>query len=98
MKSRKEIEAELIEKALKDSEFKNNLINNPKDVLSNEFNINIPDSININIIEEKANEVTLVIPFNQSNDVELDAEQLDAVAGGGDWGPSSTRGATCIRG
>ena len=91
MNQRKNLEEKLIEKALKDNDFKQRLISDPREVLKEEFNISIPSSINLNVIEEKENEITLVIPndgFSKSE--ELNPEELDLISGGGDWDTNGT--------
>ncbi len=83
MNKRKDLETILIEKAWKDEEFKNELLNNTHAILENELDIRIPLGIKIKVMEESAEEVYLVLrqyPAKMSEQL-TDAE-LDTLSGG----------------
>lgn len=85
-KTRHEIESEIIAKAWKDDEFKQDLLNNPKGVLSQELGMPIPEDIEVKVLEENPNTVYLVLPEKPADleaEGELSDEALEAVAGGG---------------
>jgi len=70
-------------KAWVDKGFRKVLIANPKKAIEELFNITLPEKLSINIMEEKPDSVTIILPA-QLNEAELSDDQLDAVAGG--WG------------
>ncbi len=55
LNQRKKVETRIIEKAVKDEGFRNELKADPKTVLAKELGINIPAGITITVIEEEAN-------------------------------------------
>ncbi len=79
---RKELEAKLIAKALKDESFRNELRSGPKAAIEKELGMELPGEIDIRIVEENENEVCLVIPHGFSDTNELTDVELEAVAGG----------------
>ena len=82
MVARKKFEQDLIERALKDADFRKALLENPRKVLAEEYYLEVPEDFKLNIVEEKSNEFTLVIPASEATAEELNAEELDAIAGG----------------
>ncbi len=79
---RKELEAKLIAKALKDESFRNDLRSYPKAAIEKEFGMKIPGETNIRLVEENENEVCLVIPHSFSDTNELTGVELESVVGG----------------
>ena len=73
------IREKIIRMAQSDKEFKNSLIDNPKETLT-KYSIQVPDQFEVKVVEESATVLYLVLPVNPD---ELADEQLDAVAGGG---------------
>ena len=53
---------DIIYKALKDPKFKKALEENPKKTLEKELGQKFSDNVNVKVIEEKPNEITLVLP------------------------------------
>ena len=83
-KTREELEAELIAKALQDEAFKQELLSNPKAVFAQELGASIPDNVEIKVVEETPNTIYLVLPMNseQLADDKLSIDALETVAGG----------------
>ena len=90
MKNNESISKQLIEKASADIEFRNKILTDPKAAIKEATGIELPEGININIVEEKANEFFLVLPKADSPEGELSETELDAVAGG--WSGASECG------
>jgi hypothetical protein len=85
MNGRQKLEQQLIEKALKDESFRRQLIEDPRAAIEAETGLNIPETLNIKVLEEDSQTVYLVLPdviaMNGQN--ELTDEELNGVAGGG---------------
>ena len=78
--NRTELQTEVIKKSMSDKAFRSELIKDPKAAIAKAFNMTIPDSMNIKIIEEEADIVSIVIPKITS---ELSDGELDSISGGG---------------
>ena len=78
---RQALEAKIIAKARQDDKFRRNLLKDPKGTLVKEFKIPVPDSIDLQVIEEKANKLFLVLPIDPG-DLEVPDEALKKVAAG----------------
>ena len=84
--ARFEFEQKLIQQAWEDEAFKQELLSNPKAVYARESGQELPKDIEIEILQETANKVYLVLPNNPvpaGFEEELSEEALEAVAGGG---------------
>ena len=78
-----EMQAQLIERATRDPEFRRELIDDPRAVIQREFGIDVPDSVDIRVVEESPTTSYLVLPAVQAaTGQELSDEDLEAVAGG----------------
>jgi hypothetical protein len=82
----KDLEALLISKAMADEAFKSELISNPKAVIAREIGEELPEDVEIEVLEPTQKKLYLVLPLKvESGEMpsdELSNEQLDAVAGG----------------
>ena len=87
---RKQLEERLIVKATKDETFRKNLLASPRETLETEFGINIPDAVNIKVLEEDQNSFYLVLPpiINSETEDELSEAELEMVSGGYEGGDS----------
>ncbi|MBA3532693.1 MAG: NHLP leader peptide family natural product precursor [Ardenticatenales bacterium] len=78
------VEMQLITRAWKDEAFKTRLVSNPREVLR-EYGEQVPDHLEIKVLEEGGNTRYFVLPQNPTDALEselLTDEALDAVAGG----------------
>jgi hypothetical protein len=82
VKGREEALAPVVAKAWKDEKFKKELMSNPKALLNREFGVEIPDNVNVKVVEENANNLYIILPMKPQAGGELTDEQLEAVAGG----------------
>ncbi len=71
---------EILEKANQSSEFKNQLLENPRKILEEKLGMPFPGSATIRVHDEP-NVVPIIIPFEMA-DGELDDAELEMVAGG----------------
>jgi hypothetical protein len=83
---RSEFEHRLIIKAWENEAFRQELVANPKEVYAREVGRELPENLQIEIVEEPPETVKLVLPqisVASEADEELSDEKLEAVAGGG---------------
>ncbi|MFA6807567.1 MAG: NHLP leader peptide family RiPP precursor [Eubacteriales bacterium] len=71
-------------KAWVDKGFRKALLENPKKAIEELFDITLQEQFKINVVEEKPDSITIVLPA-QLNESELTDDELETVAGGG-WG------------
>lgn len=69
------LRTKVVEKAWEDPAFKKQLLTDPKAALQAAFGIVIPEGIKLKVVEEKANQLYLVIPPNPSEIFNGKAEQ-----------------------
>lgn len=84
-KTRKELEQEIIVKAWKDEEFKKHLLGDSRETLAQEIGIDIPENIQVKVLEETPNTIYFVLPMKPSGietEGELSEEALESLAGG----------------
>lgn len=91
MNQRKQLEQRIIEKAMKDEQFRAKLMTSPNETIEQELGVKLPASLRINVLEEKPNNVYLVIPMtaNEYATEELTEAELANVAGGYNSAPSA---------
>jgi hypothetical protein len=81
---RAEMERKLIQRSLEDSSFRQRLLADPKGTMEHELGTQLPESIEVRVVEESAEIIYLVLP-SRSADMqggELSDQELEAVAGG----------------
>lgn len=80
--AREAIERRLIERASADPEFRARLLSEPKAAMAEELGIEFPDQVAVEVLEERADKLYLVIP--RRGDALTD-EELEGVGGGGSF-------------
>lgn len=83
MPTRSEAERRIRERAVSDSEFREQLNEDPRSAIEAEFGIPVPSDVTIHVHQESMTELHLVIPTAQD---ELSDADLELVAGGGCYG------------
>ncbi|MEG4852923.1 NHLP leader peptide family RiPP precursor [Microcoleus sp. B5-D4] len=71
---------EVLERVWSDEQLRNNLFNNPKDVLA-EFGMKLPDSVAVEVHENSSNLMNYVLPNFDEIPAGVDLEKVDPVAG-----------------
>ena len=81
--TRKQLEAQLIDRAMKDETFRQELLRDPKGVFERELGIRLPEHITMQVLEESPTHIYLVLPQPLARpEMELADEELENVAGG----------------
>ena len=62
MTAEQTLQEQIIQKAWEDAEFKKKLIADPKAAVKDAFGIDVPDTIEVEVLEESANKFYLVLP------------------------------------
>jgi hypothetical protein len=87
--SRRELETRLIDRAWRDAAFRRALIEEPRGTLERELEVKLPAEVRVTVLEETPTSRYLVLPPRpRSGDVELSGDELEAVAGGYQPGPT----------
>ena len=77
-----DLKSHIAELAMKDPGLRQELLSNPKAALSRVLGVQIPDFINVHVVEETATSFYLVLPPAVSETDELSDQELAAAAGG----------------
>jgi hypothetical protein len=78
---KKDLESKIIKKAWEDEKFKNELLTDPKSAIQKALEVNIPEGINIKVVEETAETLYLVLPQNPTvtgSKLDLNSDKLEA--------------------
>ena len=78
IQSSEEVRARLTQKAFMDADFRGKLLSDPKGAIAQEFGVEVPDNVNIEVHECDMNTIHLALPPK----AELNEEQLEMVAAG----------------
>ena len=81
MRTMSEMQAHIRDKAVEDEDFRMRLIADPKSVISDEFDISVPEDFDIQVHEDSVSAAHLILPPSPR----LTEEDLAQVAGAGDW-------------
>ena len=82
--TRRDMEADIIARAMKDEEFARELRADPRAVIEREVG-KLPEGIEIKLVEETPDTLYLVLPSRPSPSGELSDAELEQVAGGDFW-------------
>ena len=81
-KNAKELEAKIIAHAWKDPRYKEKLLKNPRAAFK-EMGLDVPENIQIKIVEDKPNSFTFVLPPAVVGARELSDQELEKLAAAG---------------
>ena len=76
------VHEQVIARATKDEAFRQRLAADPRAVLAGEYNVHIPESVRVRVIEDSADTVSIVLPAAENAVQDLSDEELEAAAGG----------------
>ena len=91
------MERRLVQRSLQDEEFRQKLLDDPRETLEQELGRGLPEGLQVRAVEETKDTIYLVLPFASAvggQGGSLSDQELDAVAGGGD--PTSDPSCWCI--
>jgi len=71
----------VIDRAQKDADFRKLLTSNPREAVKSEVGVDLPSDLDIQVIEETANKIYLVLPPDPPRG-QLSDDQLESVSGG----------------
>jgi hypothetical protein len=88
---RAEVERRLVERSLKDDDFRERLLSEPEATIERELGVRLPEEVRVVAVEETAATIYLVLPPSATAGAqeealggELSERELQEVAGGGD--------------
>ena len=73
---------QVVARAIKDVEFRQALLSNPKAALEKAYNIHLPNILTIRVLEDTPTTLTIVLPPKEIQVQELSDSELEAIAGG----------------
>jgi hypothetical protein len=92
---RSDMEARVVERAMKDESFRSQLIADPHVALQQVLGVSLPGTVRIEVVEETPGTMYLVLPPAETGSRELSEEEVGAVAGGGITWSSSSNQCSC---
>lgn len=92
---RSDMEARVVERAIKDESFRRQLIADPHAALQQVLGVSLPGTVSIEVVEETPGTMYLVLPPADTGSRELSEEEVGAVAGGGITWSSSSNQCSC---
>jgi hypothetical protein len=73
---------EVVKMATEDKAFRQQLLANPKQALKSAAGLELPASVDIQVLQEEPNRMYIVLPPDFKKSAELGDDELEAVAGG----------------
>jgi hypothetical protein len=85
---RAEMERTLVQRSMEDDSFRQRLLDDPKAAVEQELGSQLPEGVEVRVVEESADTIYLVLPFAPAvgEGGELSDRELEAVAGGSSAG------------
>ncbi len=80
--SKQEMIGLMYEFASTNPDYRKAMLDNPKDLLAKQMQQDLPDSLEVKIVEESADTFYLVVPYVAAEGDELSDDDLEKVAGG----------------
>jgi hypothetical protein len=62
MTTERTVQEQLLERAVKDESFRKALLTTPRAVLAREFNVQVPETVSIRVVEDTAETLTIDLP------------------------------------
>jgi hypothetical protein len=81
---RAEVERTLVQRSLQDEDFRQRLLDDPKGVVEQELGRELPEGVEVRVVEESADTIYLVLPSTSplgGQGGELSDQELEGVAG-----------------
>lgn len=80
--SRGEMQDLLIQFSTQNPDYRQQLLENPREIVERQFGYEVPDGVNLEAVEETANTAYVVVPHVPEEGAELEDADLEKVAGG----------------
>lgn len=81
--ARQKLETQVIDRASKDPQFREQLKRDPRGTVAQDFGVQVPSDITVEVVEETPSKVYLVLPpAPAQRGQELSGPELESVAGG----------------
>src|SRR5690348_6300043 len=82
MNTKSTLQEQVMKRALIDEAFRQEMLSNPRMVLARDYNVHIPETVNIRVLEDTTAVITFTLSPRQGAVQELSDAELEAVAGG----------------
>lgn len=76
------IQEQIAVRATKDEAFRRRFLADPRAILASEYNVHIPESVQVRVIEDTPDTISILLPALADGMQELTDKELEAAAGG----------------